>query len=104
VASPRGLFLALGGMNRNLAIGYLLSVITIAACLAILRGVILNIDGTSPFLVAQMALLALFPASVLTFIGTKRSIGRVRKFLGFSVSAIDALLALGACIAIALGQ
>jgi hypothetical protein len=90
-------------MNRNLAIGYLLTVITIATCLAILRGVI-NIGGTSAFRVSQMALLALLPASVLTFIGTKRSIGGVRKFLGFSVSAIDALIALGACIAIALGQ
>jgi len=91
-------------MNRNLAIGYLLTVITIAACLAILRGVILNIHGTSAFLDSQIGLLALFPASVLTFFGTKRSIGGVRKFLGFSVSAIDALLSLGACIAIALGH
>jgi len=89
-------------MNRNLAIGYLLTAVVIATALAILRGVVPSLDGIRALLVAQVALLGLIPTSLLTFNGARQSTGRVRKVVGFSVAAIDALIALGACMAIAL--
>jgi len=88
-------------MHRYLASGYLLTLVTLAVVITLARGAIPSFDGITAFLMSQAACLALFPAGTLCLAGSKRSVGKLRRFLGFSVAGIDILLAIGACIAIA---
>jgi hypothetical protein len=101
-AAQSGLTQVLGGMNRYSAIGYAITAVTIAADLAVLRGAISSLVGTTALLVGQTILLALIPAAILLFIGARRSTGRVQKFFGYSFFALDVLLAISACAAVVL--
>ena len=89
-------------MNRYLAIGYLLTTITFFASLMVLRGAVSIFEGVTAFLVGELVLLALIPAAVLLFVGSRRSVGRLRKFIGYSLFAFTALASVSACVAIAL--
>jgi hypothetical protein len=89
-------------MNRYSVSGYLLTAAAIAADLAILRGAVESLHGTTTLLVGQIMLLVLVPAAVLLFIGAKRSTGRIHKILGYALAGVDGLLALSACISIVL--
>ncbi len=89
-------------MNRHSAIGYAVTAVAIAADLVVLSGAVPSLNGTRTLLVGQVILLALIPASILLFIGSKRSTGRVQKLFGYSFFAFDVLLAISACVAIVL--
>jgi hypothetical protein len=96
-------------MNRNLAIGYLLTVMVIAIAVGAMAVSVLIRHGTIPgllggneMMIAPISLLALIPASVVIFNGTRRSTGPLRKLIGFSVSAADMLIGLAACASVAL--
>ena len=89
-------------MNRYSAIGYVLTAAAIAADLSILSGAVASLHGTTTLLVGQTVLLALIPASILLFIGAKRSTGRISKIVGYILSACVGLLAITACVSIVL--
>jgi hypothetical protein len=89
-------------MDRLLAFGYALTVATIGAAIIVARGALPRLDGITTLLVSQVICLACLPAAVLLFRGARRSDGKVRKFLGYAISAFDALLALGAAAAVTL--
>jgi putative effector of murein hydrolase LrgA (UPF0299 family) len=89
-------------MNRRLAVGYTLTIAILFAYVAIGRGAFPQLDGITSFLVASIVGVAFVPAGILLFQGTKRSSGRLRKILGYSVFALDIALALCACVAIVL--
>jgi hypothetical protein len=88
-------------MNRYLAIGYALTAAIFLADLFVLRW-IYPVPGENTLLVGQIVHLALIPAAILLFIGTRRSVGRLRKVIGYSLCAFAALGGISACIAIAL--
>lgn len=89
-------------MHGYSAIGYVLTVAAIAIDLAILGDSVASLRGTTALLVGQAVLLVLVPASILLFIGAKRSTGRIHKIIGYAFSAFDALLGISACVAIVL--
>ena len=101
-AARPGLTQVLGGMNSYSAVGYVLTAVAIAIDLAILSDAVASLQGTTALLVGQTILLALIPASILLFVGARRSAGRVHKFIGYALSAFDALLGISACVAIVL--
>ena len=101
-AQRSGLTQVLGGMNRYSAIGYVVTAAAIAADLVILSGAVTSLNGTTTLVVGQTILLALIPASILLFIGAKRSPGRFQKFIGYALSAFDVLVGISACVAIVL--
>ena len=89
-------------MDRLLAFGYALTITTIGAAIVVARGALPRLDGITTFLVSQVICFACLPAAFLLFKGAKRSGGKVRKFLGYAVSAFNALLAIGAVAAVTL--
>ena len=88
-------------MNRYLAIGYVLTAAIFLVDLLVLRW-IYPIPGEHTLLVSQVIHLAFIPITILLSIGTRRSIGRLRKILGYALCAFTALAGIGACIAVAL--
>ena len=89
-------------MNRYSALGYVLTAAAIGADLAILSGAVASLHGTTTLLVGQTVLLALIPASILLFIGAKRSAGPFSKVIGYALSALDGLLSISAFVSIVL--
>ncbi|HET6552973.1 MAG TPA: hypothetical protein VFG49_05475 [Dyella sp.] len=89
-------------MNRLLAFGYLLTVMVMAASIAIARGALTHLDGITSFFMSQAICLGLFPASFALFKGARRSSSKLRKSLGYAMSVLDVLLASGATAAVAL--
>lgn len=91
----------LAGMHRYLALGYALTIATIAAVVAIAHGVIRSFSGIETLLACEIVSLILIPAAVLIFKGTRRSSGLIRKLFGYFTFALDLLLGLVACVVIA---
>ena len=89
-------------MNRLLALGYALTVITLIAAIAVARGALPRLPGTTSFLVSQAINLALVPAGIMIFKGASRSNVKLRRYLGYAVSVLDVLLGVGALVAVAL--
>ena len=89
-------------MNRYSVLGVVVTAGAIAADLAILSDAIESLQGDTALVVGQTILLALIPASILLFIGARRSSGRALKIIGYALSAFDALVGISACIAIVL--
>ena len=97
-----GLIQVSRGMNRYSAIGVVVTASAIAADLAILGGAVQSLHGSTTLIVGQTMLLALIPASILLYLGAKRSAGRAHKIIGYTLSAFDALLGISGCVAIML--
>jgi len=88
-------------MNRYLAIGYLLTAAIFLADIALMRW-LYPVPEEETLLIAQLVHAALLPTSFLLFIGSKRSIGPIRKIIGYTLCAFAALVGVGACIGTAL--
>ena len=101
-AKRSGLTQALGGMNRYLIFGYITTAAAFAANLVILKGAIPGVDGIRALFFGQIIFLALIPAAVLMLLGARRSAGRIRKVLAYSVFAFDVLASVSACVGVAL--
>ena len=97
-----GLTQVLGGMNRYSVLGLVLTAAAIAADLAVLGDAVESLHGDTALVVGQAILLALIPASILLFIGARRTSNRALKFIGYALSAFDALVGISACVAIVL--
>ena len=89
-------------MNRYSVIGLVVTAAAIGADLAILGDAVESLHGDTALVVGQTVLLALIPASILLFIGAKRSSGLALKIIGYALSAFDALVGISACVAIVL--
>ena len=88
-------------MNRYLAIGYVLSALIFLADIALMRWVF-PIPRYDALLIVQLLHSALLPTSILLFIGSRRSIGLLRKILGYSLCAFAGFGGIGACVGVAL--
>lgn len=88
-------------MHRYLALGYALTIATIAAVMAIAHGVVPGFGRIDALLACEVVSLLLLPAAVLVFKGARRSPGLIRKLFGYFTFALDLLLGLGACMVIA---
>ena len=88
-------------MNRYLAIGYVLSALIFLADIALMRWVY-PIPRDGALLTVQILHSALLPTSILLFIGSRRSIGLLRKILGYSLFAFTGFGGIGACVGVAL--
>ena len=89
-------------MHRRLAFGYALTVVSLLTFIALGREAVPQLSSKTSFLAAQAVCLALFPAAYLVWSGTRRSTGKLRRFLGYATFAIDVLIGIGACLAIVL--
>jgi len=87
-------------MNRKLAIGYFLIVVVFSADLALLRWFATPAENT--LLIGQAIHAVLLPAAILLFSGSRHSTGRIRKVLGYSLSALAAFGGISAMVAIGL--
>ena len=89
-------------MARSLAVAYLLSLIVLAAMIALGRGVLPGPDGFTTFFYMSLVGLLMLPVSILFFRGAHVSSGALRKLLAYGLSATAAFMGLGASAAVIL--
>jgi len=89
-------------MSMTLAFGYLLCIATLVAMIALARGAIPELDGSSAFFYTSLVGLLMFLAAILCFRGARSSQGRTRKVLAYLVSALSTFIGLGSAVAVIL--
>ena len=89
-------------MARSLAFAYALSLVTLAAMIALGRGVLPEPGGFSAFLFIGFVGLLMLPASVMFFRGARLSSGSLRKFLAYGLSATAMFLGMGSLVTVIL--
>jgi hypothetical protein len=89
-------------MHRRLAFGYAPTVVSLLTFIALGRGAIPQLSSKTSFLAGQAVCLALLPAAYLVWSETRRSTGKLRRFLGYAIFGIDILISISACLAVVL--
>jgi hypothetical protein len=79
-------------MNRWLAIGYLLTIAIVAAGALTARGSMPYVGESTSHLLSLVILAALMPAAIPVLVGANRSIGKLRRGLGFSIFGLNLLV------------
>jgi ABC-type nickel/cobalt efflux system permease component RcnA len=90
------------GMNRTLAIGYLLAIVPLVAMVLVARGTLPNLDGFASFFASNCLGLILLPAAYFLFRGARTSHSRLRKALGYGASALSFFVGVGSVVAVVL--
>jgi len=89
-------------MARSLAFAYALSIVALAAMVALGRGALPKLDGFTAFFYMSLVGLLMLPASFMFFRGGRLSSGSLRKLLAYGLSAVTAVLGLGSSAAVIL--
>ena len=89
-------------MARSLVFAYALSLIALAAMVALGRGLLPKPDGFTTFFYMSLVGLLMLPASVMFFRGSRLSSGPLRKLLAYALSAVTAFLGMGSSAAVIL--
>ena len=87
-------------MARSLAFAYGLSLVALAAMVALSRGLLPKLDGFTTFFYMSLVGLLMLPASVMFFQGGRLSSGPLRKLLAYGLSAVTVFLGLGSSAAV----
>ena len=89
-------------MDRRLAFAYLICTLAIAALILGVRVVAPNAGRETAAMFGSALVVAMFASAYLFFMGARRSIGTLRKFLAYGMSVFTSVAGISLVLAVAL--